>query len=108
MVVVLAATNRRDLNLLSAFEYFLSSTIEDICRRHIAEGNMVAVMIVVVDEIHDGLFQLTGECVGKLVDLFLQGLLVLLYFTVRLGMERCRTDMIDACQKKTSLKPLEI
>jgi hypothetical protein len=54
--------------------------MEDISWRHVAQCLVVSAVVVVVDEVGEGLLQLAGEFIGDLVYLPFDGLVVALQF----------------------------
>ncbi len=67
--------------------------MEDISGRHVTQGLVVSVEVVVFNEIGDGPLQLTRESIRNLVHFPLNGLVVTFQLPVGLGMEGCRQDM---------------
>ncbi len=58
LTVVSAMVNRLYSHLLSAFQGLYSPATKDISGHHVAECLLVAAVVVVVDEVGNGAFQL--------------------------------------------------
>jgi hypothetical protein len=60
------------LDPLPAFEDLLSAAVEDISRCQIVQGLVVALVVVVIDELPDTVLQLPGQVIVVQQDLVLQ------------------------------------
>ena len=72
--------------------------MEDIIRSHIAQGLVVATVVVVIDELSNGLVQVSRHLVRYLVYLLLDTLMVPLQLTVGLGMEGRGQNVMNSHQ----------
>ena len=71
------------------------SSPQDIIWRHVAQGFVIATVVVVVHEANDGLLQITRGLIRHLVHLLIDALTVSLQFPVGLRMARRRQDVTD-------------
>ena len=74
------------------------SPVEDVIRGHVAQGFVIAAVVVVVHESSDSLLQVTRHFIGHLVHLVLDALMVPLQFPVGLRTLRPRQDVTDPYQ----------
>ena len=81
------------LDLLSSSEDGVRPAEVDICRRQVSEAFVIAVLVVVVDEVADRLLQRPGEVVVLKQDAVLQGLVPALDLSLSLRIVWRPSDM---------------
>jgi hypothetical protein len=78
--------------------------VENVIRGHVAEGFVIAAVVVVVHEASDCHLQAARHFIRDLVHLVLDALMVSLQFPVGLGMVRRRQDVTDSYQVQVIAK----
>ena len=91
-----AFLNGLGFDLLSSFSDSVRSPQVDVSGGEVAEALMVAVMVVVIDEVPDGCFQGSRQVVVLEQDTVLEGLVPALDLALSLWVSRSAADVVHA------------